>query len=94
MLESQVTNTQNLPDPTFLEPCDCNKATTDSYTLCFLSSLPLIEIMAVHRSVLIESCVHIHILMLDDFEIEIWTVALTFPQFLSVNSYYLSLSFD
>ena len=30
---SQVTNTQTLPDPTFLEPSDNNKVTTDSGNL-------------------------------------------------------------
>jgi hypothetical protein len=30
---SQVTDTKNLPDPTFWEPYDCNKATTHLDTI-------------------------------------------------------------
>ena len=55
MLGSQVTNTQILPDPIFLESYDCNKATTDSDAPSFfLLSLPLFAIMALHRSVMCE----------------------------------------
>jgi len=33
MSGSQITNTQTLPDPAFLEPFDCNKVTMDLDTL-------------------------------------------------------------
>jgi hypothetical protein len=49
----QVTDTHTLPDPTFLEPCDCNKVTTDSDTFSFFFwSLLSVEVVAFHRSVM------------------------------------------
>jgi len=56
------------------------------YPVCFLSSLPPFEIMALRRSIMSVSYVWIHILMPDDFETEIWTVTVTFPHLLHVNS--------
>ena len=58
MVVSQVTNMQTFPDPTFLEPYNCNKSSIDSSTpLCFFFfwSLPSVEtMMAVHGSVMKE----------------------------------------
>jgi hypothetical protein len=72
---SQVTNTQIHPDPTFLEPYDCNRVTIDSNTL-FSFIIPSVETMALHSSIMIydDICVsymQIHILMFDDCEAEI-----------------------
>jgi len=53
MFGSQVTDIHTLPDPTFFEPYDCNKVTTDSNTFCvFFWQLLSVEIVAFHRSVL------------------------------------------
>jgi len=53
MFGSQVTNTQILPDPTFLEQYICNKVTTDSDTpLFFLLSLASVNNMALCKSVM------------------------------------------
>jgi hypothetical protein len=45
MLGSQVTNTQTLPDPTFIEPYNCNKTMTDLDALCISFCYFLSEIM-------------------------------------------------
>jgi len=75
MFESQVTNTQILPDPTFLEPYDCNRVTIDSNTL-FSFIIPSVETMALHSSIMKDddicvSYMQIHFLMSDDCEAEI-----------------------
>jgi hypothetical protein len=75
MFVSQVTNKQTLPDPTFLEPYDCNKVIIDSNTL-FSFTIPSVENMALHSSVMKDddicvSYMQIHILMSDDCEAEI-----------------------
>jgi hypothetical protein len=53
MFGSQVTNKQTLPDPTFLDPYICNKATIDSDTLSLFSFITAFSTtMALHRSVM------------------------------------------
>jgi len=74
---------QNLPDPTFLKPYDCNKVTIGSNTL-FSFNIPSVETMALHSSITMalhssitkdgDICVsymQIHILMSDECEVEI-----------------------
>ena len=51
MFWSQITNTQTLPNPKFLEPYNCNKVTIDSDTL-FPSYLSSVGLMALCRSVM------------------------------------------
>jgi hypothetical protein len=51
MFTSNVTNTVTLPDPTFLEPCKCNKAITHRHPRYFLLQLPSVAMMALCRNV-------------------------------------------
>jgi len=51
MFWSQITNIQTLPNPTFIEPYNCNKVTIDSDTL-FPSYLSSVGLMALCRSVM------------------------------------------
>lgn len=72
MYGSQVTNTKTLPGPTFLQPCDSNKVTTDSGNLCTLFQLFLQQkswlCVEVLRNMFCASYMQVHILMPDDSE--------------------------
>ena len=77
MFGSQVTNMQTLPDPTFLEPYNCNIGTIDWDTLSlffchFLQYKPWLCVGVLWKmSIFCVSYMQIHILMSDDCEAEI-----------------------
>ena len=100
MFGSQVTNTQILPDPTFLEPYNCNKVTIDSDTpLFFLLSLASVENMALHNSVMQSVLYFVWVICGSIFwrltivKLKFCTVTMISPQHLHINNFDRSLSF-
>ena len=97
MLGSQVTNTQTLPDPTFLEPYNCSKMTTESDALRISFCHFLLEIMAFYRSIMKDNILWVmHRLILwclMAVKLKFWAVMVTTTQPLHVNNCYLSVSF-